>query len=215
MKPLLCLVCVGVYGYRSNNSISKYIPIDKQNELEEIFDICVLTDDESIKTRNLLSNSGFFDVEIYTSKIFSYFAKLTFTIRMAIKHQRGAYYCDIDKLHELANLDVTDKYKFSYIREWPKLTYFKQMEDEVYWEKLVTYWRSKGYDYSLTKTIEEHAFYMPFHFKSKNLLHLIEEIKPVFEYISITEENAHSHKGIGKGEGLALSYALDVCNMNK
>lgn len=202
MKPLLCLVCVGVYGYMSNNSISKYIPIDKQKELEKMFDICLLTDDETI--------TGLFDVEFYREKIFTYFAKLTFTIRMAIKHQRGAYYCDIDKLHELANLDVTDKYKFSYIREWPKLTYFKQMEDEVYWEKLVTYWRSKGYDYSLTKTIEEHAFYMPFHFKSKNLLYLIEEIKPVFEYISITEENAHSHKGIGKGEGLALSYALDI-----
>jgi len=43
----------------------------------------------------------------------------------------------------------------------------------------------------------------------------IEEIKPVFEYLSITHENKYSDRGIGNGEGLALSYALDVCNMNK
>jgi len=215
MKPLLCLVCVGRYGLGSNNSISKYIPVDKQKELEEIFDICVLTDDGSLKKRNLISNSGFFDVEIYTSKIFSYFAKLTFSIRMALKHKRGAYYCDINKLYELANIDVTDKYKFTYIREWPKLTYFSQMENEIYWRKLVWFWIERGYDYKQLKTIEEHCFYMPFHKQNEKLLHTIEEIKPVFEYLSITHENKYSDRGIGNGEGLALSYALDVCNMNK
>ena len=134
---------------------------------------------------------------------------------MALKHKRGAYYCDINKLYELANIDVTDKYKFTYIREWPKLTYFSQMENEMYWRKLVWFWIERGYDYKQLKTIEEHCFYMPFHKQNEKLLHTIEEIKPVFEYLSITHENKYSDRGIGNGEGLALSYALDVCNMNK
>lgn len=200
MKPLLCLICVGKY-----KSLDTYISIDKQKELKTMFDICLLTDNKSL--------SGFFDIEFYRESIFTYFAKLTFSIRMAIKHKRGVYYCDINKLHELGNLNVTDEYKFSYIREWPNYTYFKQMENEMYWRKLVWFWLMKGYEYNFTKTIEEHAFFMPYHRQSKKLLHTIEEIKPIFEYISITNKNDYESKGIGNGEGLALSYALDVCNI--
>tara|TARA_R100000908_G_C3748938_1_gene143770 strand:- start:691 stop:1305 length:615 start_codon:yes stop_codon:yes gene_type:complete len=203
MKPLLCLICVGKY----TDALDTYIPIDKQKELEKMFDICLLTDNENI--------NGLFDIEFYREKIFTYFAKLTFPIRMAIKHKRGAYYCDINKLHELANVDVDNEYKFTYIREWPKLTYFKQMENEMYWRKLVWFWVSKGYDWSLTKTIEEHAYYMPYHKQSENLLYTIEEIKPIFEYISITNKNDYANRGIGNGEGLALSYALEVNNIEK
>ena len=198
MKPLLCLVAVGsVYNKYILSSIEK---------LSKKYDLCILTDSN-------IRIYGAFDVEIYKEKIFTYFAKLTFTTRMAIKHKRGAIYCDINKLHELDNLVVTDKYKFTYLREWPKLIYFQQMEDEMYWRKLVWFWLNKGYEYKQLKTIEEHCFYMPYHRQSDILLYKIEEIKPIFEYISTMEK--HPYNGIGNGEGLALSYALDVVGVDK
>ena len=198
MKPLLCLVAVGdVYNKYIFSSIEK---------LSEKYDLCILTDSP-------LRIYGVLDVEIYTSKIFTYFAKLTFSIRMAIKHKRGVYYCDINKLHELDNINVTDEYQFTYIREWPKLTYFSQMENEMYWRKLVWFWIENGFEYKQLKTIEEHCFYIPYHKQIEKLLYKIEHIKPIFEYISMTNKNPYS--GIGNGEGLALSYALDVCGMVK
>ena len=202
MKPLLCLVAVGdVYN--------KYI-ISSIEKLSEKYDLCILTDSP-------LSIHGAFDIEIYQSKIFTYFAKLTFSIRMAIKHKRGVYYCDINKLYELDNINVTNEYQFAYIREWTNgeqsAVYFSQIQNAPYWRKLVWYWLAENYDYSSTKLIEEHAFYMPYHKQSEKLLYTIEKIKPIFEYISIT--NKTPYEGIGNGEGLALSYALDICGMIK
>ena len=202
MKPILCLVAVG-------EEYNKYIPSSIE-KLSKKYDLCILTD-------RPIRLFGVLDQEIYLETIFTYFAKLTFSIRMALKHKRGVYYCDINKLHELDNLDVTDEYQFKYIREWTNgdqsAVYFSQIQDAPYWRKLVWYWLAEDYDYNSTKLIEEHAFYMPYHKQSKKLLYTIEKIKPIFEYISIT--NKTPYKGIGNGEGLALSYALDVCNMIK
>ena len=83
----------------------------------------------------------------------------------------------------------------------------------MYWRKLVWFWIENGFEYKQLKTIEEHCFYMPYHKQSEKLLYKIEHIKPIFEYISMTNKNPYS--GIGNGEGLALSYALDVCGMVK
>ena len=102
MKPILCLVAVG-------EEYNKYIPSSIE-KLSKKYDLCILTD-------RPIRLFGVLDQEIYLETIFTYFAKLTFSIRMALKHKRGVYYCDINKLHELDNLDVTDKYKFTYIQK--------------------------------------------------------------------------------------------------
>jgi hypothetical protein len=94
-----------------------YISPSVRKILEKKFRICLLTDDKS--------QNGFFDIEIYTSKVFTYFAKLTFSIEMAIKHQHGVYYCDVDKLDELNSLRGFDKDTFTYTNHWPGVPYFK------------------------------------------------------------------------------------------
>jgi len=156
---------------------------------------------------------GVLDQEIYTSKIFTYFAKLTFCIRMALKHKKGVYYCDINKLEELDNLSAKYDGAFSYLRQWPIAKYFHEMEHVQYWRKLIWFWIDRKYDYKQLTTIEEHAFYLPYSDKLNKLEYVVEEIKPIFEYTSLTNENPYN--AIGNGEGLALSYALDVCNITK
>jgi|MEHZ01.3.fsa_nt_MEHZ010941288.1_1 hypothetical protein len=198
MKPILCLVAIG-------SQYTMYISPSVRKILEKKFRICLLTDDKS--------QNGFFDIEIYTSKVFTYFAKLTFSIEMAIKHQHGVYYCDVDKLDELNSLRGFDKDTFTYTNHWPGVPYFKQLEKENYWRRAVWFWIAKGYNYNFTQPIEEHTFYMPYHKQSNKLLDTIKEIQPIFEEMSTSNDNIYSHKGIGNGEGLALSYALDVCNI--
>ncbi len=193
IKPILCLVACG-------DKYTPYIPSSIE-KFSEKYDLCILTD----KTNRLY---GVLDQEIYTSKIFSYFDKLLFSARMALKHKQGVYYCDINKLEELDNLSVDNDRRFYYIRPWPVADYFYEMEYEEYWRDLVWFWRSKSYNYKNLPTIEEHAFYLPYTNKLNDLLYVLEEIKPVFEYTSLSNE--HPYKGIGNGEGLALSYALDV-----
>ena len=193
MKPILCLVAVG-------EEYNKYISSSVE-KLSEKYDLCILTD-------RPIRLFGVLDQEIYQEKIFTYFAKILFLARMVLKYQRGAYYCDINKLEELDKVKVSNKNRFYYIRNWPIAKYFQEMEKESYWRKLVWFWTEKGYDYTELQTIEEHAFYLPYNQKINDFIYTIEEIKPVFEYISTI--NNHPYKGIGNGEGLALSYALDI-----
>jgi len=198
IKPILCLVACG----------DKYTPYISSSieKLSEKYDLCLLTN-----KKNRLY--GVLDQEIYTSKIFTYFAKLTFCIRMALKHKQGVYYCDINKLDELDNLSAKHDGAFYYLRHWPGVKYFYELEHENYWRKIIWFWMDRGYDYSGLTTIEEHAFYLPYSDKLDKLEYVVEEIKPIFEYTSLTNDNIY--KAIGNGEGLALSYALDVCDINK
>ena len=203
-KPLLCLIAVGGDYYT-------YISPSILKILSKIFDVCILTDDENIhkyKDKNLC-----FDIEIYQEKIFTYFAKLLFPARMAKKHKRGAYYCDVNKLKNLETFRIKegDEYKFTYISHWPIATFFKEMEEAKYWRKVLWFWVIKGYDYQFLKTIEEHTYYIPYHRNIDKFLYTVEEIKPIFEYTSIMNENPYS--GVGNGEGLALAYALDNSNI--
>ena len=198
IKPILCLIAVG-------DKYTPYIPLSIKKLLKK-YDLCILT---SIS----LPLYGVLDQEIYTSKIFTYFAKLTFCIRMALKHKKGVYYCDINRLEELDKLSVNNDGAFYYLRHWPIAKYFHEMEHVQYWRKLIWFWIDRKYDYKRLTTIEEHAFYLPYSDKLNKLEYVVEEIKPIFEYTSLTNENPY--KAIGNGEGLALSYALDVCNITK
>ena len=156
MKPILCLVAVG-------EEYNKYIPSSIE-KLSEKYDLCILTD-------RPIRLFGILDQEIYQETIFTYFAKLTFSVRMALKHKQGVYYCDINRLEELDKLSVTDEYQFKYIREWTNgdksAVYFSQIQDAPYWRKLVWYWLAEDYDYSSTKLIEDIEKFC------KSLIHLM------------------------------------------
>ena len=198
IKPILCLVACG-------DKYTPYISLSIE-KLFKKYDLCVLTS-SPLRLNYVL------DQEIFTSKIFTYFAKLTFCIRMALKYKQGVYYCDINKLEELDNLSAKYDGAFYYLRHWPIAKYFHEMEHVQYWRKLIWFWIDRKYDYKRLTTIEEHAFYLPYSDKLNKLEYVVEEIKPIFEYTSLTNENPY--KAIGNGEGLALSYALDVCNITK
>jgi len=198
IKPILCLVACGDnYTPYISSSIEK---------LSKKYNLCILTNIS-------LPLYGVLNHEIYTSKIFTYFAKITFCIRMALKYKQGVYYCDINKLDELDNLSAKHDGVFYYLRHWPIAKYFHEMEHIHYWRKLIWFWMDRGYDYNELTTIEEHAFYLPYSDKLNKLEYVVEEIKPIFEFTSLTNDNPYN--AIGNGEGLALSYALDVCNINK
>lgn len=198
IKPILCLVACG-------DKYTPYISLSIE-KLFKKYDLCVLTS-SPLRLNYVL------DQEIFTSKIFTYFAKLTFCIRMALKYKQGVYYCDINKLDELDNLSAKYDGAFYYLRHWPVAKYFHEMEHVQYWRKLIWFWIDRKYDYKQLTTIEEHAFYLPYSDKLNKLEYVVEEIKPIFEYTSLTNENPYN--AIGNGEGLALSYALDVCDITK
>lgn len=196
MKPILCLVAVG-------DKYTTYISPSTKEFLEKEYRICLLTDNKSL--------NGFFDIEIYDKAEFTYFSKLNFPIEMALKHGCGVFYCDVNKLHELNELNVWYSNRFTYLREWPIATYFREMENEPYWSQLVSYWNDIYYDYGDLTTIEEHVYYFPYTLELKCLLLTLREVQPIFEQMS--RENITPYNGIGNGEGLALAYAIDICKI--
>lgn len=204
MKDKLYIIAVDFHYH-------KHLNTDILSRLSKRFDIILCTNNPGYR-REFADYGVFWDAP-YNKSVFSYFDKLLLPLKYSIENKTGVYYCDVNKLHEIDNLVAKDPYSFYYKDHWPIATYFMEMKDAEYWQPLIKYFNHIDYDYSNLKTIEEHAYYIPYHRNSNRLLHTLEWVKPVFEYISCI--NHTPYVGIGNGEGLALSYALDKCNIDK
>lgn len=207
-KQILTLISV---GEKYTNECILHIKcfLDKQ------WDIRVLTD-----TPILFDGCTTYE---YPNKVFSYFDKLLFPLRISEKEKSGVLYVDADEIENFIHLADSDFSKYDEFMVYDYWRYHSNemryiwdtfvQYDDVYFEPLVSYWNLIDFDYSKLKTIWEGLYYYPYSDKTNNVLHDIECIKPIFEYMSIIKNNPYS--GMGNGEGLALSYCLDKNNINR
>jgi hypothetical protein len=158
----------------------------------------------------------------YDNKLFSYFDKLTFPLKLSEKYKSNVLYIDADRLSNLTNefIDTFDgEDEFLFYKTWPHGETFRYYKDDYYFKILLDYFHKKNItDYEDLVTILEWIFYFPYYGeKISDLLVDIERIKPIFEYMSIMVDSRYSGIGIGNGEGIALSYVLNKnkISMNK
>lgn len=170
------------------------------------WDVNVLTDKpEKFKICN---------TEYYQDKIFSYFDKLLFPLRLIEKHNTPVLYVDADWVMNI-NLNFIKTFKggdeFLYLYSWPNSDYFDDYADNIYFTKILDFWIKNGFDHTKLPTILEWFYFIPQHKHISNIIYDIEKIKPVFEYSSLHYKT--DYPGIGNGEGLALSYILKKYNI--
>jgi hypothetical protein len=217
---VIALVSVGVdnegvpYNQQSLNQISKLI-----NELG--FEVRVLTD-----TPNVFSEIGCITYQ-YNNKIFNYFDKLFFSIKLAKDLNTDVLYIDIDNLwyltetDEFLNLHSSDSVLF--VEHWPTYVrgyleswkYLTDLNIEKWTYPLVEYLKTEGKDPSQLDTIFERLLYFPAGLDWDCVEYQLEKIKPVFDYMSLFAKDLTNRTIYGHGEGLALSYALSECDIKK
>ena len=147
----------------------------------------------------------------YENKIFSYFEKILFPLKISEKYKSGVLYMDSSILEQIQdefilNLDECDY--FTYYGTWPMGQSFKDLENDVYFKYLIEFFNREGFkDYQTLIPIIEWIYYIPYNQdKIHNLIFDTERIKPVFEFTSLMYSS--KYVGIGNGEGLGLSYVL-------
>ena len=190
--------------------------IDKLN-----YDVRVLTD-----TPEVFQTIGCITYP-YDKKIFSYFDKLFFSIKLAKELNKPITYVDSDNLwlltetdayYNLRNekivwfLDNWNTWMRGPLEPWKYLT---DLNIEKWTEPLIEYLKIEGYDASKLETMFERLLYFPTDVDYDKLQYELEKIKPIFEYMSMYDRDLNNRLIYGHGEGLALSYALDVCGIKK
>ena len=149
------------------------------------------------------------EVELYENKIFSYFDKLLFTLRLSEKYKEDVLYIDADWIHNISPgfpKEFQKNDSVLYYGSWPNGDLFLDYKNDPYFNNLIRYWEKQQFIYDDLKTMLEWMFFIPYSENLSNIIYDIEHIKPVFEYNSVMVDTGYP--GIGNGEGLALSYAL-------
>ncbi len=149
------------------------------------------------------------EVEFYKNKIFSYFDKLLFTLRLSEKYKEDVLYIDSDWIHNISPhfpKEFKGGNSVLFYGNWPNGDLFMDYKDDPYFINIINYWNKNSFDFSKLQTMLEWMFFIPYNNNISNVIYDIEHIKPVFEYNSVTIDTGYI--GIGNGEGLALSYAL-------
>lgn len=165
------------------------------------YDIKILTDNPNFFTG--------YDTQLYENKIFSYFDKLIFSLRLIEKHKTDVLYIDSDWIG-----NVNDEFikNFSgdknvlYYDNWENDLFINYIED-FYWKDLLFYFNLNKIEYNHLKLPLEWIFYFPNINNVSQVLFDLEKIKPIFDWISTVVPSQYI--GNGNGEGLGLSHVLD------
>lgn len=202
-----------------NNVVDETIYPHIDKFIENGWDVRILT--------NNLDFYKHYNVVYYPYKIFSYYYKLLFPLQVMEKEHKDILYIDIKNLHEI-DIDFIKNFKgsnhFLYLDHWQKLDSYDEINDRhifVPWvkicdnelpliEPLIDYFNLIKFDYSEMITIWERMMYFPYFDNISDIIYEIEKVKPIFEYMSINDDNIYSKRGIGYGEGLALSYIFTI-----
>lgn len=201
-KNKLAIVAVGqAYIDAANYIIANY---------SDEWDIHVLTD----HPQNI---HGKCEIEIHTHKVFSYFYKLLFVLRLAEKHKCSVTYIDADRLDMFSN-DLLKNFSsgddFKILNYWPDGKSFKSLYSHgQHFKPFVQYCNDNELDYDID-TFSEEIFYVPYVESIGEIIFNVEKVKPIFEYQSIiSRETNPYYPSIGNAEGLALSFALKLKNI--
>lgn len=168
-----------------------------------------------------------YNTTYYPYKVFSYYYKLLFPLHISEQENSDVFYVDMTNLDEISdNLirNFNGSPNFLFFGHWNKLEYKSNVPNEsdlwVPWKRVVDhstplteflldYFDTIGFDYSDMVTIWEGIMYFPKVDNIGEIIYELEMMKPIIEYMSIMyDENSYSKKGIGNGEGLAMSYIL-------
>jgi hypothetical protein len=208
---ILTIVAIG-NGYSDNPNLIKS---QAQRFIERGWDIKILTDKPE--------NFDFGETFKYENKIFSYFDKMLFPLRIMEKYGSDILYIDHDFMSNISDNFIKNfkgSENFIYYEGWQKWdektewwvpwTHFGDHYLE-YYQPLIDYWTKIGYDYGNILTIRECFMYFPLIKEVSDIILEIEKIKPVFEYLSVVGESKFS--GYGQSEGLALYKILKESNI--
>ena len=143
----------------------------------------------------------------YQNKIFSYFDKLLFFLRLSEEYDKGVLYVDSDWI-QFINSDFPNRFKgsenFLYYGYWPNG--FMNYQDNPYFKHILDYFNMEGITHNEIPPLLEWIFYIPPIKNISNVIYEVEKVKPIFDYMS-TVVNA-GYFGMGNGEGIGLSYSL-------
>lgn len=199
----------------------KYINLCK-NEIEKFislgYRVLILTDiPETFKYGETFK---------YDKKIFSFFDKLLFTGKIVEETSDNVLYIDADRLCEVNPKAI------SFLKKTDKFTIFDywhiQIETDVwkpwikfndfhldYFNPFISYCKINNIDTDKLFRMWEGIFLFPTNNQITRLLYDIEQIKPIFEYMSLTGSIANNiyYGKLGISEGLAMSYVLEKNNL--
>ena len=157
--------------------------------------------------------------EFYQNKIFSYFDKLLFPLRIAEKTKQNVLYLD----HDFGE-NLTD-YFFKNFKETKDYVYYERWQkwDDIqkkyipwdnfgdyfndYYLPIYLYFKKLGFDYNELLTIRECFMYFPYDENTSKIIYELEKIKPIFDYMSVCGQSGFS--SYGSSEGVALSYIFN------
>ena len=201
-KIILAIVAVGEDYIEPANEVI--------NKLSDRWDIHVLTDNP-----NKINWSDCF-VEKQENKIFSYFDKMLFVLRLVEEYKTGVLYIDVDRVFEHSEKFLNDfisTNQVTILNYWPKGKDFKsQYSSGKHFVPFVKYCDNNELDYDID-TFSEEIFYIPYMNNIDKIIYDVEKVKPLFEYQSlISRETNMYYPNIGNAEGLALSYSLNKNN---
>lgn len=207
---ILSIICT---GQNYSNEPIKILPQLKRFSSKN-WDIKILTDNPSAFTIG--------ETYEYNNKIFSYFDKILFPLRLMEKYKVDVVYSDHDWLKYLTN-EFIDNFKaydnFLYPEgwkrwngfDWERWEYLMDYDADGYFKPLIDYWEANNYNYNNFKTIRECFLYFPYTSHISEIIYEIEKIKPIFEYMSIIGNSNYS--AYGSSEGIGLAYVLDKFNL--
>jgi len=180
------------------------------NKFFDTWDVYVLTDNVGsvpLKCRT----------KQHEDKIFSYFEKMLFVLRLVEKLKSGVLYVDVDRIdefgEELMNQMVCgDEVTIKNYWHGTNKNFKGNYDDSVHFKPLIEYCLNNGIDYDVD-TFSEEIFYVPYLNNISEIIYDVEKLRPVFEYQSlISIETNKYYPNVGNAEGLALSIALKKNN---
>lgn len=147
----------------------------------------------------------------YTNKIFSFFDKLLFSLRICEDYRENVLYIDVDELSHISVYEIIEQIdeketSILYTIPWPP----KNL-DELNNSRWRLFKDMVKVDHKEIQTLFENIFYFPKTLPVSKLLYDLELLKPIFETMSIMNEEINNN--IGGGEGLALSYLAKINNI--
>ncbi len=201
-KNKLAIVAVG----RPYVDAANYIIANYGDE----WDIHVLTDHPQ-------RIQGKCQIENHTHKVFSYFYKLLFVLRLVESTKCPVTYVDADRLDMFSNdflKDFSTGTDVKILNYWPEGKEFKPLYSwGPHFKPFVEYCKENKLDYDID-TFSEEVFYVPYVESIEDIIYNVEKIKPVFEYQSIISRSTNPYyPNIGNAEGLALSFVLKMKNL--
>lgn len=155
----------------------------------------------------------------YTRDVFSYFEKITFSLKLSMDLKEDVLYTDIDYFHSIDESIFSKKIQtnsFLYEKIWPDYPYSYL---ETLPPALLDYYKIK--EKIKIENIHERIFYIPYSDKIENLYNDLIQIKDIWEMESIEKLKTgkalvkYSKIGIGYGEGIPFSLALEYNNVKK